>query len=41
MKHTYKVSGMSCDTCRTKVEKTLNEIDGITKATVSLPDTLL
>lgn len=38
MKHTYKVSGMSCDTCRTKVEKTLNEIDGITKATVSLPD---
>lgn len=29
MKHTYKVSGMSCDGCRTKVEKALNAIDGI------------
>lgn len=38
MKHTYKVSGMSCDSCRTKVEKALNELGGITKATVSLPE---
>lgn len=38
MKHRYKIIGMSCDGCRTKVEKTLNAIKGITKATVSLPD---
>ena len=38
MKHTYKVTGMSCDSCRTKVEKALNEINGITKAAVTLPD---
>ena len=35
MKHTYKISGMSCDGCRTKVEKTLNAIEGI-EAFVSL-----
>ena len=29
MKHTYKISGMSCNGCRTKVEKTLNTISGI------------
>ena len=38
MKHTYRISGMSCDSCRTKVEKALDEISGITKATISLPD---
>ena len=38
MKHRYKVKGMSCDGCRTKVEKALNDISGITKATVSLPE---
>lgn len=41
MKHTYKIVGMSCDGCRTKVEKTLNEIDGITSATVSLPNSAI
>ncbi len=35
MIHTYIVGGMSCDGCRTKVEKTLNEIDGV-EAIVSL-----
>lgn len=35
MKHTYTISGMTCDGCRTKVEKTLNVIDGI-EAKVSL-----
>ncbi|MFV8373756.1 heavy metal translocating P-type ATPase [Flavobacterium sp. LB1P71] len=35
MKHTYTVTGMSCDGCRSKVEKTLNAIDGI-QATVTL-----
>ncbi|QSW87608.1 copper-translocating P-type ATPase [Flavobacterium endoglycinae] len=29
MKHQYIISGMSCNGCRTKVEKTLNEIEGI------------
>ena len=38
MKHTYKIIGMSCDGCRTKVERTLNAIKGVTRANVSLPD---
>ncbi|WDF58982.1 heavy metal translocating P-type ATPase [Flavobacterium sp. KACC 22758] len=29
MEHQYIISGMSCNGCRTKVEKTLNEIEGI------------
>ena len=29
MENTYRISGMSCNGCRTKVEKALNEIDGI------------
>jgi Cu2+-exporting ATPase len=35
MIHTYIIDGMSCDGCRKKVEKTLNEINGV-QATVSL-----
>jgi P-type Cu+ transporter len=35
MTHTYTINGMTCDGCRTKVEKTLNAIDGI-KAGVTL-----
>ncbi|MBG6110448.1 Cu2+-exporting ATPase [Flavobacterium sp. CG_9.10] len=35
MKHTYTITGMSCDGCRTKVEKTLNAVEGI-EAIVSL-----
>jgi Cu+-exporting ATPase len=35
MIHTYSISGMTCDGCRSKVEKTLNTIDGI-EAKVSL-----
>ena len=35
MKHTYTITGMSCDGCRSKVEKTLSAIDGI-HATVTL-----
>ncbi|PJB16132.1 MAG: hypothetical protein CO118_00980, partial [Flavobacteriales bacterium CG_4_9_14_3_um_filter_32_8] len=38
MKHTYKITGMSCDGCRTTVEKALQAINDIAKATVSLPD---
>ncbi|WP_316752697.1 heavy metal translocating P-type ATPase [Pedobacter gandavensis] len=35
MKHIYQITGMTCQGCRAKVEKTLNEIDGIS-ATVTL-----
>jgi cation transport ATPase len=37
MKHTYQITGMSCNGCRTKVEKTLNAIEGV-EAAVSLED---
>lgn len=29
MTHTYQINGMSCNGCRTKVENSLNEIDGV------------
>lgn len=29
MTHTYKITGMTCDSCRSKVEKILNAIEGI------------
>lgn len=29
MKHTYKITGMTCQACRAKVENALNSIDGI------------
>ena len=32
MNHTYNITGMSCNGCRSKVEKTLNAIDGIQAA---------
>lgn len=35
MKHTYTITGMSCDGCRSKVDKTLNAIDEV-QATVTL-----
>ena len=35
MIHTYSITGMTCDGCRSKVEKALNTIDGI-EAKVSL-----
>ncbi|MES2240420.1 MAG: heavy metal translocating P-type ATPase [Bacteroidota bacterium] len=35
MKHTYTISGMHCNSCRTKVESALNAIEGI-EAEVSL-----
>ena len=36
MKHTYKITGMTCNGCRSHVEKTLNEVDGVIKASVNL-----
>lgn len=38
MKHTYKITGMTCNGCRAHVEKTLNEVEGVQKARVSLED---
>jgi Cu+-exporting ATPase len=38
MKHTYKISGMSCNGCRTNAENTLNNIKGVLKATVNLEE---
>lgn len=35
MTHTYAITGMSCNGCRAKVEKALNEIEGV-EATVTL-----
>jgi len=35
MKHTYQITGMSCNGCRSKIEKVLNGIEGIS-ATVTL-----
>ncbi|SFD12155.1 heavy metal translocating P-type ATPase [Algibacter pectinivorans] len=39
MKHTYTVTGMTCNGCRTSVETKLNAIDGVTKASVDLETT--
>ncbi len=36
MTHTYAVHGMTCNGCRSRVEKTLNEVEGVTKASVDL-----
>ncbi len=36
MKHTYKISGMTCNGCRSHVENTLNEVEGVSKASVDL-----
>ncbi len=42
MKHTYAVTGMSCDGCRTKVEKTLNAIEGVEAiVTLSPPEAVI
>ncbi|NGY36245.1 heavy metal translocating P-type ATPase [Flavobacterium sp. XN-5] len=35
MKHNYTITGMSCNGCRTKVEKTLNALEGV-EAVVTL-----
>ena len=38
MKHTYHINGMTCNGCRSHVEKTLNEVEGVTSAMVSLEE---
>ncbi|TVZ26870.1 Cu2+-exporting ATPase [Gillisia sp. Hel_I_86] len=36
MKHTYTISGMTCNGCSTHVENTLKEVDGVSNAQVDL-----
>ncbi|SOC80007.1 Cu2+-exporting ATPase [Salinimicrobium sediminis] len=36
MKHTYKITGMTCNGCRSHVEKTLQEVAGVKNASVDL-----
>jgi len=36
MKHTYHISGMTCNGCRSHVEKTLSNVEDVSKATVDL-----
>lgn len=36
MKHTYSISGMTCNGCRDHVEKALSEVNGISKVKVDL-----
>jgi Cu2+-exporting ATPase len=38
MKHTYQISGMTCNGCRSHVEKTLGEVPGVVKAEVNLEE---
>lgn len=36
MKHTYKISGMTCNGCRSHVEQTLSKVEGVLLAKVNL-----
>ena len=36
MKHTYHIHGMTCNGCRTHVEKTLSKVDGVIDVLVDL-----
>lgn len=36
MNHTYKISGMTCNGCKSHVQETLSKIAGVTNATVDL-----
>lgn len=36
MKHTYHIAGMTCNGCRSHVEKTIRQISGVTEASVNL-----
>ena len=36
MKHTYKITGMTCGSCKASVEKSLSNIDNITNVEVNL-----
>ncbi|MCL8008667.1 heavy metal translocating P-type ATPase [Gelidibacter japonicus] len=36
MKHTYSIEGMTCDGCRSHVEKALSNVEGVSSASVNL-----
>ena len=36
MKHTYKITGMTCNGCRSHVEETLQKVDGVKSVSVDL-----
>lgn len=36
MKHTYKISGMTCGSCKASVEKSLNDIQDVTNVEINL-----
>jgi len=36
MKHTYNITGMTCGSCKASVEKSLNDLDNVTKVDVNL-----
>jgi len=36
MKHTYKITGMTCGSCKASVEKSLIDLDNVTKVEVNL-----
>jgi cation transport ATPase len=36
MKHTYKITGMTCNSCKASVEKSLNDLDDVANAIVNL-----
>ncbi|GAA4307371.1 heavy metal translocating P-type ATPase [Pontixanthobacter gangjinensis] len=36
MKHTYEITGMSCNGCRSHVEETLSKVEGVTGVSVDL-----
>ena len=36
MRHTYKITGMTCNGCRSHVEDTLSKVEGVSKASVDL-----
>lgn len=38
MKHTYQISGMSCNGCRTHVHKILSDVDGVVDVVVNLEE---
>jgi len=37
MTHNYQITGMSCNGCRTKVENTLNAIEGVSAVVTLSP----
>ncbi len=38
MKHTYKITGMTCGSCKASVEESLNNIEDVTNVEVNLED---